>query len=335
MSDAGIAAESPLRVGILGAAQIVPAALIEPASELSMVTIAAIAARDPARAAQFAAEHLIPRVADDYAQLVADPAIDLIYNALPISEHARWSEAALRAGKHVLCEKPLAMNRDEVQRMLQAASPQARLIEAFHCRYHPAYDTLLDWLRDPAAGAVVSISAHFNVGITDDGSNIRYRPALGGGAMMDLGCYPVLWALLAAGAEPAEVEASAVMTASGVDESMHATLHFEQGAKAHLSCSMDPRESFTNALRIATDHSHIEFDNPLLPQQGRLMRRLGEHEESVKIDSGSTYAHQLERVARALIHSEPLPTESEALLVQQRTLDRIYAAADLTHLRYR
>ncbi len=124
---------SPLRFGILGAAKIAPRGLIQPAQEGSEATVDVVAAREPERATSFAAENGIPRVARDYAALVADPDIDAIYNPLPMHLHAEWTIAALRAGKHVLCEKPFAANAVEAERMVQAAAETGRLlVEAFH-----------------------------------------------------------------------------------------------------------------------------------------------------------------------------------------------------------
>lgn len=328
-------APDSIRVGVLGAAQIVPAALIEPAAGLTDVTVTAVAARDSKRAALFAAQHGIARVAGDYAELIADPNLDLIYNALPVSEHARWSIDALAAGKSVLCEKPLAMNADEARAMYAAAGDDQHLIEAFHCRYHPAFDTLREWLRDPAAGKVVSLRAHFDVGIVDNGANIRYRPELGGGAMMDLGCYPLLWVRFVMDAQPEVTEAVAAMTATGVDQAMQATLRFGSGVSAEISCSMAASREFSNALSVVTEHSRIEFHNPLLPQHGRLERHIHGRMDSASLDSGSTYAHQLKAVVTGLRSGASLPTEGQRMLNQQEALDQVYAAAGLRHLRYR
>src|SRR5271168_2001288 len=110
----------PLRFGILGAARIAPQALIKPAQDSSDAEVIAIAARDPARAREFAATHHIPRVHATYAELIADPELDVIYNPLPNSMHCEWTIAALKAGKHVLCEKPIAANALEAARMARA-----------------------------------------------------------------------------------------------------------------------------------------------------------------------------------------------------------------------
>ena len=138
----------PLRFGILGAAKIAPRGLIQPAQEGTEATVDVVAARDPERAAAFARENGIPRVAATYADVVADPDIDAIYNPLPMNLHAEWTIAALRAGKDVLCEKPFASNAVEAERMVEVAKETGRLlVEAFHYRYHPLFLRVLDIVR--------------------------------------------------------------------------------------------------------------------------------------------------------------------------------------------
>src|SRR4051812_5815794 len=119
---------SPLRIGILGAARIAPMALVRPARDVPDASVDAVAARDPARAQAFAKKHGIPRALGSYDELIADPSIDAVYNPLPNSHHAAWTIRALEAGKHVLCEKPLAANADEAQRMADAARASGRVL---------------------------------------------------------------------------------------------------------------------------------------------------------------------------------------------------------------
>src|SRR5882672_9684205 len=129
---------SPLRIGVLGAARIVPAALIRPARKVSGVTVAAVAARDADRARAFANRHGIPATQPDYRALIEDPALDAIYVPLPNGLHAEWTLAALAAGKHVLCEKPLTSNADQAGQVATAAAGSGLVVmEAFHYRYHP------------------------------------------------------------------------------------------------------------------------------------------------------------------------------------------------------
>src|SRR5262245_47834132 len=151
---------APLRIGILGAARIAPMALIRPARSVPEAAISAVAARDSARAQAFARKHGIGRVAPSYDALITDPDIDAIYNPLPNSLHAEWSIKAMRAGKDVLCEKPLASNADEARSMVEASRRSGRLlIEAFHYRYHPLAARMKSIVDSGALGAVHHIEA--------------------------------------------------------------------------------------------------------------------------------------------------------------------------------
>ena len=134
-----------LRIATLGAARITPAALVKPAREVDGVEVVAVAARDRGRAEKFAAKHGIPRVLDSYDAVVTDPEIDAIYNPLPNGLHGVWTERALAAGKHVLCEKPFTANAEEAQSVADAAAATDRVVmEAFHYRYHPVAQRMID-----------------------------------------------------------------------------------------------------------------------------------------------------------------------------------------------
>jgi predicted dehydrogenase len=326
-----------LGIGILGAARITERALVDPAKSLSDVRLAAIAARDPKRAKAYAKRHRVAQVFDDYAGVIACEEVDLVYNPLPINLHAEWTIKALEAGKHVLCEKPFAMNVDEARAMVAAAEKSGkRLIEAFHYRYHPAFQACLNWLAAEKIGEVRELHATFNVAIKDDGSEIRHRVETGGGAMMDLGCYPLHWALTIMGEVPTQIWSNAHQTPSGVDEHMHARLRFDNGAEAYLNASMALDKKFEASLQLIGTKGRILFTNPLAPQLGaRLL--LEERSASVseaKISPVPTYFYQLEAVIEAIANGTPLPTEGEIILRQQSVLDGIYAEAGLGHLRY-
>jgi len=325
-----------LGIGILGAARIADKAVIDPARVVPQCQITALAARDRARAEAFAAKHRIGSVLDTYDQVIASDAVDLVYNPLPINLHAEWTIKALEAGKHVLCEKPFAMNVDEARAMLEAAKKSGkRLIEAFHYRYHPAFETCLAWLAADEIGTLKEIHAVFDVEIKDNGTEIRHRVETGGGAMMDLGCYPLQWALATTGEAPSEVSASAKLTAVGVDQSLKADLTFPSGVVAHLQTDMGPGARFKAEMKLVGTTGEIDFINPLAPHHsfvpGRLTSSTGRDAEISKI---STYAYQLASVVRAIQLDTPLPTEGEMILRQQQALDEIYTAAGLRHLRY-
>src|SRR6187402_2659492 len=178
-----------LRLGVLGAARIVPKALRSAFNGGVPVVVHGLAARDPARAEQMADELAIPHTYSSYAELCADPQIDAVYIALPVSEHAHHCEMALRAGKHVLCEKPFALDVIEANRVLAAANSSQRLVmEAHHWRYHPLLTEVARLISQ--LGELTFISASFEAGINRD-NDIRRDPRLGAGVTLDFGCYAV------------------------------------------------------------------------------------------------------------------------------------------------
>lgn len=320
-------------IGLLGAAQITEQAIVHPVRVTPQCGLVAIAARDRARAAAYAKQHNVAQVFDAYDEVISAQEVDLVYNPLPINLHAEWTMKALQAGKHVLCEKPFAMNVDEAKAMLVAAETSGkRLVEAFHYRYHPAFETCLAWLAADEIGEVRDIEATFNVHIRDNGTDIRHRVETGGGAMMDLGCYPLQWALCVMGEAPTATEATATLTPTGVDETLTADLSFASGAHARLTTSMAPGTPFRADLRLIGTKGEIEFINPLIPHQGAQLRTQAGRE--AEISPISTYTYQLASVLRAIQLGTPLPTEGDMILTQQQALDEVYAAAGLRHLRY-
>ena len=183
------ASAGELRLGILGAARIAPAALVGPGREVEGVRVAAVAARDVARAQHFAHRHGIERVCTSYDALIEDPDIDAIYNPLPNGLHCEWTVRALDAGKHVLCEKPLASNADEAAQMAEAAARNGvTLMEAFHWRYHP----LAERVREILASGEIGTPRHFEASICFPlpfPNDIRYDLGLAGGAAVTMGSW--------------------------------------------------------------------------------------------------------------------------------------------------
>ncbi|MEL7546224.1 MAG: Gfo/Idh/MocA family oxidoreductase [Pseudomonadota bacterium] len=323
-------------IGCLGAAKIAPKALCDPAEKIDGATLYTIAARDISRAKRFADKHKFEMVSESYDALIHDPTVTLVYNALPINLHATWTIGALSAGKHVLCEKPFAMNLAEAEAMLAAAQASgARVIEAFHYRYHPAFATMLDWISNGEIGDIQRIEAVFTVPISDrGGQEIRHLKETGGGAFMDLGCYPLHWVRSVMGTEPETIEADASLTPRGVDETLTAQLGFAGGAVADLSASMAKDTQFQARLSVTGSRGTILFENPLAPHTGaRLVLDGPKGQISAEISRIPTYAYQLAAVIDGLERGHALPTEGEDTLAQQAAIDRIYASAGLAHLR--
>jgi predicted dehydrogenase len=318
----------PIRIGILGAARIAPMALIAPARQVDGVSVAAVAARDRGRAAAFAGKHGIGRVHGSYEELLADPEIDVVYNPLPNGWHGAWSIRALEAGKDVLCEKPLAANADEAQRMVDAARHSGRrLVEAFHYRYHRLVARLLEIIGAGEIGAVRRYEASFVVPIVR-GADIRYRHDLAGGATMDLGCYAIHLIRTLAGAEPAVVRAAAVEAPPGIDRTMDAELDFADGRSAHFHCSMWSPRILRVGARIVGEAGTIDIFNFVAPQFYNSVRVRGAGGKRVERVRGSaSYTEQLRAFAAALRNGTPLPTEGADSVANMRVIDAVYQAA--------
>jgi predicted dehydrogenase len=228
-----------LRIGILGCANIARQFARDVASS-PMASVVAVASRNAETAAAFAATQGIARHHGSYEALLADTGIDAIYLPLPNSLHAEWAIKAAEHGKHVLCEKPLALGLTEAQAMFDAARRQGvMLLEAYPYYFQPQTGDMLALLRDGAIGTVRSVQACFGFTLASPQNNIRMKPELGGGALLDAGSYALSLIRLAMGCAPQRVQADATWSDSGVDISLMATLHYADGRRAQLSCAMD------------------------------------------------------------------------------------------------
>ena len=322
-----------IRIGILGAARIAPRGIVTPANALLGAEVVAIAARNLERAQNFAVQHSIPMAFGSYAELIARDDIDLVYVALPPSEHLKWCTAALESGKHVLVEKPFANNAQDATRMVAAAQAAGRqLIEGFHYRFHPLFEQALGALRDGEIGRIRHIEAIFNAALPDTPGELRYIESLGGGALMDLGCYCMHWIRTVAGDEPTIVSASARCGTPGVDLDIEAELAFTSGPTATLKCSMQPADGVLfRRLRVLGDDGVLEFDNPVSPHSGATLSVESAAASMPKIVSGgdTTFHYQLQHVIEVIEgRAQPL-TGGEDAIGNMRAIDAIYRAAGL------
>ncbi|MEX1019165.1 MAG: Gfo/Idh/MocA family oxidoreductase [Litorilinea sp.] len=346
-----------IRIGILGTARIAPAAVIAPAQQLPQVEVVAIAARDAVRARWFARRYAIPIVHNTYADLIHDPQVDLVYNPLPNHLHGRWTLAALHAGKHVLCEKPLAANAAEAQAIVAAAQTANRLVmEAFHYRYHPVFLRVLELLAAGEIGPLQRLEAHFCVPLLRLG-DIRYRYDLAGGATMDMGSYTVHMLRTLAGTEPQVIHARARRLwtglgeqVRGIDRRMEADLLFPRGGAhhtattgatretsiaAHMSVSMLSSTPFRVLLLAQGATGELRLLNPILPHRfHRLRVRTGttwrtEKYPGAQFTGDTTYTWQMRALVHALETGTPPPTDARDGLANMRVIDAIYRQAGL------
>jgi predicted dehydrogenase len=325
-----MAQAASLRFGILGAARIVPNALITPAHKVPGVQVSAIAARDPNRAQEFAEIHGIPRVLASYSDLIADPEIDVIYNPLPNSLHCEWTILALRAGKHVLCEKPLASNALEAERMAKAAEETGMILgEAFHYCYHPLADRVREILRDGTLGRLLHLEANFSVPIPPP--NIRFEWLLAGGATMDLGCYPLHMIRYFSGLTPQVTNATARLGPPNIDIAMETDLELARGITARMSCSMAADAVLGASFSAHGERGELKVTNPVGPHWGHLLTiktAAGEINETVAGET--TYTHQLRAFVAALRGEGSFPTDGAEGVINMRVIDEVYRAAGLS-----
>lgn len=317
-------------MGVLGAAAIVPMALIGPAKAVPEAQIAAIAARDPQRAQAFARKHHIPRVHQSYADLLADPEIDAIYNPLPNSLHAEWTIRALQAGKHVLCEKPFASNTQEAEEMARTAR-ETRLVlsEAFAYRYHPLTRHVKELIASGRLGNIQRIEAQFCF-LLPSSKNIRFNHQLAGGALMDCGCYPVSLIRFLAEAEPRVEGAQARLASPQVDHKMSADLSFADGRTAHLVCDLLSPKLFRSTLHIRGDAGTLRVLSPFQPHWFHWLSVRGRDGSfSGRVHGENSYTLQLRAFIQAIRGERKLNTDPADGVNNMRVIDAIYEKAGL------
>jgi predicted dehydrogenase len=320
---------SPIRIGVLGAARIAPAAVIRPARHVGEAEVVAVAARDRGRASAFAAKHGIPRVIGSYEELVEDPDIDAVYNPLPNGLHGRWTVAALAAGKHVLCEKPFTANADEARAVAEAVPPGRVVMEAFHYRYHPVFMRARQLIDEGALGPVRRIETWLCFPLPKF-SDIRYQLDLAGGATMDAGCYAIHMARHLAGSEPEVVSARARLRSPGVDRAMQAELRFGATTSGRVTCSMWSRRLLHVGFRVSGDAGELRVFNPVGPNiyhrlsLGNAAGHTVEH-----LSRRPTYEFQLEAFCRAVDGGVPPITDPADSIANMDVIDAVYRHAGL------
>ncbi|KIY69651.1 NAD(P)-binding protein [Cylindrobasidium torrendii FP15055 ss-10] len=350
--------EGALKFGILGAAAIGPEALIKPARSHADVVIYAVAARDKARAQEYADKHGITKVHDSYQDLLDDPEIDVVYNPLPNGLHFEWTAKALLAGKHVLLEKPATDTAEEARALFELAEKQGRvLLEAFHYRFHPAIRRLKEIILSQELGNVKSITTSLAIpkqAFGDD--DIRYNHALGGGAQMDVGGY-TLNALryLASPSQETAVNPLEVLSASSItyldpkiDRRTTATFSFPNDIVGTAIC--DFQIGWLDFLTGNAIYASVECEGGKIDMANFLLPTIW-HSINVKPKGGkvrtekvytpldgapgeewwTTYRYQLETFVNRVKgrDSGPVWIEKEDTLGNMEWIERVYAKTEL------
>jgi predicted dehydrogenase len=312
--------------GVLGCAGIAEKAFIPAVRESRNGVLAGIAARDEARAKAWADRFGFLKSHRTYQELVEDPRIDAIYNPLPNDLHAEWSIRAMRAGKHVLCEKPMAMNALEVRAMIEAAeSGGVLLMEGFMYKFHPQIEKTLALIREGKIGEVRSVHSSFTFQFEQAGSNYRWFPAMGGGALYDVGCYPISLARRVHGAEPLSVFARArVDPATGVDMTTAAVLEFPGGRFAQCDSSFESH--FQSRLLAVGSEGTLRLDRAFSAKDFDTAIEIikGDRTESVRVPQADMFILMAEHFGDAVLEKTPLRYPAGDALDNMQVIDACF-----------
>jgi predicted dehydrogenase len=323
-----------VRWGILSTANIGVRKVIPAIGKAERCEVVAIASRDGERAARVADELGIPRAYGSYEALLSDPDVDAVYIPLPNNQHAAWTIAAARAGKHVLCEKPLAMTAAEAQDMVQTCATEGVLLmEAFMYRLHPSWEAVRELVASGRIGRLRAVQSWFSF-FNDDPDDIRNVAELGGGGLYDIGCYCINLSRMLFGGEPTGIEASVTRDATGTDVLTSAILTFDEGVAA-FTCSTrvepdqrvhiygtDGRISIGIPFNIPPDRPTELFvtsggDPPVSPNT-----------QTLTFEPADMYAIQAERFANAVLDDQPLPIPPEDAIGNMQVIDAIFRGGD-------
>jgi predicted dehydrogenase len=339
---------TPLRIGILGCANIARQ-FTRDVADSPAVRVVAVGSRTVETAAAFAAAQGIGRHHGSYEALLADADVDAIYLPLPNSLHAEWAIAAAAHGKHVLCEKPLALNEPQARAMFDAARQHGvMLLESYPYYFQPQTGAMVSLLQSGAIGSVRSVQSSFGFMLPSAPGNIRLKPELGGGALLDAGSYALSIIRLAMGCAPQRVRADATWADSGVDISVDisamATLHYADGRRAQLSCAMDGANHRRATIVGTAGTIETEYLNHTseqsgghpwgyLPSQLRLRRGTANSVpfENISAGSGSGFRFAAEAFARVIASGDHAAIEraAQASLDNAATLDALARSARL------
>jgi predicted dehydrogenase len=310
--------------GVLGAARI-NQQVLEGAALAEGASVVAIAARDRDRAQAQADAHSIPTVYGSYDELLADPEIDAVYIPLPNALHVPWAVRSLEAGKHVLCEKPLARSEAEARRAFAAARQANRLLmEAFMWRHTPQTKRLSELLDEGAVGRVRVVRATFGFRLEGEG-DVRLSHELEGGALMDVGCYCVSAARLVAG-EPVHVRAEQVSSTptDGVDVRLAATMRFPDDVLSVIDCALDA--PLGHRLTIVGSDGELVLEDPFHARSPGIL-----HDgQLIEVPFADPYAVQIENFSAAIRgEAEPLLDGRDAV-AQAAVIEALYRSAEAT-----
>ncbi|MEX2461947.1 MAG: Gfo/Idh/MocA family oxidoreductase [Paenibacillaceae bacterium] len=320
-----------LRWGILGCAGIAVKSVIPGIQQSQTSTVSAIASRDAGKAEAVAKQLGIAQAYGSYEELLADPNIDVVYIPLPNHLHCEWTIRAAEAGKHVLCEKPIALDAQEAEKMVKACSDAGVLLaEAFMYRHHPRYDRIKEIIRSGEIGAIRGIHGAFTFNEAANSENVRFKRFMGGGSLYDVGCYPISAARYILEREPEAATVHAIFSSEydHVDMMAAGILEFSGGVALTFDCGM--WAAFRNTLEILGTEGIIEVPSGFLSRadssanffvQANGVRR---EEEVTHVNS---YSLQTDDFANSVWGNQPLRIQPEDAVYNMRVIDACLKSA--------
>ena len=321
-----------IRWGVLSTAKIAREKVIPATQQSQLGSVVAIASRDLALAKDVATKLNIGRAYGSYDELLSDPNVDAVYIPLPNHMHVPWSLRALAAGKHVLCEKPIGLSVLEAEELANAAAvqPHLKVMEAFMYRLHPQWQAARQLVQDGRIGELRTIETLFSY-YNDDPLNIRNQPGMGGGALMDIGCYPISLSRFLFAAEPVRAMSHIELDpTTQIDRLTSAVLEFAAGTATFTCGTLIAPYQRVNIFGTA---GRIEIEIPFNAPPDRpcciwlqTNAEFGAAEE-IRFDTCNQYTLQADAFARAILDDAPVPTPLTDAIANMRAIERVFASA--------
>jgi predicted dehydrogenase len=316
---------NPVRWGVLGAANIAVAKVIPAMQRGTFSTVVAIASRLLEKSERAASELAIPRAYGSYEELLADPNVEAIYNPLPNHLHAPWSIRALEAGKHVLCEKPIALTAAEATTLRDAATRAGRLVgEAFMVRSHPQWHTVKRLLDEGRIGDLQLVHGHFSYG-RRSASDVRSRVEWGGGVLLDIGCYPITISRWMFGAEPVSAVSAIERDPDfGVDILTSGMLRFSAG---HATFTVGGQMTAYQRIGLYGERGRIDVEIPFTPS-ATTRARVVVNGEALELEAVDQYTLQGDEFSRAIRGGGAVPSSIDNAIANMAVTDALFRSAE-------
>jgi predicted dehydrogenase len=321
-----------VRWGIIGAANIAKKSVIPGIQQSETGEVTAIASRGLEKAQETARQLNIPVAYGSYEELLDDPDIEAVYIPLPNHLHKEWTIRAAKAGKHILCEKPLALNAKEAEEMVEACTKAGVVFaEAFMYRYHPRYTMIQDIIKSGEIGELRGLHGTFTFNNANDKGNVRYKKEWGGGSLYDVGVYPISAARMVLEKEPQAATVNAFFSKDHefVDMMASGILEFDNGISLTFDCGM--WATFRNVLEIVGTKGRIEVPSAFIGHQNEkdhFFVFTPDGQREVEVPRLNQYALQADALGKSILNGDPLPYPASDAVLNMKVLDACLTSAN-------